>query len=156
MSGKQPLVVAGIDVGGKRKGLHAVALRDGRYLSKCSATEPSDIVSWCRDEVHAVVIAIDAPSHWSVDGRARLAERELMSEGIWCFATPTFESAMQHPTNHYEWMIQGDSLFRALNPSHPLANNLPLPSGKQRCFETFPHAITCALIGARFGKKQAY
>lgn len=72
----------------------------------------------------------------------------MMSEGIWCFATPTFESAMQHPTNHYEWMIQGGSLLRTLNPSHPLADEFPMTPGKQRCFETFPHAITCALIGA--------
>ncbi len=145
---KQPLVVAGIDVGGKRKGSHAVALKDGSYFARCPSRDLADIVEWCRDTVQAQVFAIDAPCRWSTDGRSRPAERQLMKEGIWCFSSPTRETAVEHPTNHYGWMLQGEELFRALETTHPLCRKIPLPTGRKQCFETFPHAITCALNGS--------
>ncbi|KEF42134.1 MAG: hypothetical protein ER33_07160 [Cyanobium sp. CACIAM 14] len=53
--------------------------------------------------------------------------------------------AVEHPTDYYGWMLQGEALYRALEPSHPLLARLPIerPVG----FETFPHAITWHLRG---------
>ena len=84
--------------------------------------------------------------HHLDDGRALNlpAERELMAEGIQCFASPSRERALEHPSNYYGWMLRGEALYRALEPSHPLASGLPSP-GQRCCFETFPHAITCQL-----------
>jgi hypothetical protein len=38
-------VVVGIDVGGPKKGFHAVTLKDGRYLTKYAASDPKLIAS---------------------------------------------------------------------------------------------------------------
>ena len=139
------LIVAGIDVGGKRKGFHAVALSGGKYYRKFQSTEVAEIVNWCCNEVQAQVIAIDAPCRWSTDGRARPAERQLMGERIWCFSSPTRQKAMEHPLNHFGWMLNGEALFNELEKTHPLCCTLPMILGQRQCFETFPHAITCAL-----------
>ena len=82
-----PITVVGIDVGGVRKGFHAVALRDGVYAGQLATGDVQDLAHWCRSVVGASVIAIDAPCRWSSDGRARPCERELMRQGIFCFAT---------------------------------------------------------------------
>jgi predicted nuclease with RNAse H fold len=95
--------------------------------------------------VGASVIAIDAPCRWSIDGRARPSERQLNAAGIRCFASPTREIARSHPSNYYGWMLQGEALYAALEPSHPLLTSLPCHP--PACFETFPHAITWQLLG---------
>jgi predicted nuclease with RNAse H fold len=89
----------------------------------------------------ASVIAIDAPCRWSTTGRARPCERELMQQGICCFATPSRETAEQHPSGYFDWMRCGADLYEALKDSHPLLTSLP-STGQRCCFETFPHAIT--------------
>jgi predicted nuclease with RNAse H fold len=134
-------VVVGIDVGGPSKGFHAVALQDGRYRAQLATSDIDTLVQWCVSEMDAAVIAIDAPCGWSVDGRGRPAERELMKQRIWCFSTPTRATAMSHPRQYYSWMLRGMALYDALSPTHPVRD--PRASGGERyCFETFPHAIT--------------
>jgi len=140
-----PLIVAGIDVGGARKGFHAVALRDGAYHGQRTSKDAAEIAEWCRDVIHAQVIAIDAPCCWRSTREARLSERQLLGEGITCFLTPTRDEAISHPTNYYGWMLNGEALFHALAPTHPLCQSLPRTAGQLCCFETFPHAITQAL-----------
>ncbi len=134
------ITAIGIDVGGQRKGFHAVALTAGRYSSHCVSPQVSTVVEWCHN-LNGTVIAVDAPCRWSRDGRARPAERELMAQGIWCFSTPTRRRALEHQKNYYGWMLQGEALFQALESSHALCFELP-PPGQKCCFETFPHAIT--------------
>jgi predicted nuclease with RNAse H fold len=78
------ITVVGVDVGGERKGFHAVALTGEQYSGCYATTDVGQLVDWCH-EVQGAVIAVDAPCRWSTDGRARPAERELMRMGIWCF-----------------------------------------------------------------------
>jgi predicted nuclease with RNAse H fold len=144
--------VIGIDVGGSRKGFHAVALSDGAYAAQLSSRDVQELGHWCRSVIGASVIAIDAPCRWSVDGRARPCERQLSAEGIHCFASPSRERAIAHPSNYYGWMLQGEALYRELEPSHPLLTGLPA-SGPV-CFETFPHAITWHLRGGNAAARQ--
>lgn len=143
--------VIGIDVGGSRKGFHAVALADGAYTAQLHSRDVQDIVHWCRERIGASVIALDTPCRWSTTGRMRPCERELMQQGIFCFATPSLEQAERHPSNYYGWMLRGTTLVQALETSHPLLTTL---SGTEShgCFETFPHAITWHL---RAGNAQA-
>jgi predicted nuclease with RNAse H fold len=136
-----PITVVGIDVGGARKGFHAVALRDGAYAAQLSSLDVRELSHWSRSEIGASVIAIDAPCRWSGDGRARPCERALMRQGIFCFATPSREKAEQHPSGYFDWMRRGADLYEALKPSHPLLTSLP-STGQRCCFETFPPAIT--------------
>lgn len=153
-------VVVGIDVGGKNKGFHAVALASGSYHSRERFKKVADLRGWVR-ALKAVVVAIDAPCRWSEDGRSRPAERELMQEGIWCFSTPSRATAMerrrQHKlgtaSDHFGWMLEGEALFRALEADFPLCRELPT-TGQKCCFETYPHAITWHLRGGNADASQ--
>lgn len=145
------LTTVGIDVGGPRKGFHAVALTGGAYAAQLATRDAEALAQWCRSVVPASVIAIDAPCRWSRDGRARPCERELRQQGVICFASPTRQAAACHPSGYYDWMLRGEALYRALEPIHPLPTTLPIGAGPC-CFETFPHAITWHLRG---GEAQA-
>lgn len=140
-----PIIVAGIDIGGTRTGFLAVVLRDGLYGDRFQSTDVTEIVNWCLSEMKVKVIGIDAPCRWSENGRSRPAERQLMAEGIWCFSSPTRQKAIDHPRNYFGWMLNGEALFHELEKTHPLCGSLPVTHEQQLCFETFPHAITCAL-----------
>jgi hypothetical protein len=88
-------VAAGIDVGGPRKGFHAVLLRDGRYFEKLISTAAAAIAAW-------VLQAARARSgwmhrHWRRGGHMRPAERDLARKRIHCFATPRRERGESHP-----------------------------------------------------------
>jgi predicted nuclease with RNAse H fold len=146
MTRSSPQIVAGIDVGGKKKGFHAVALRDGAYLGQLTSCDPKVIADWCR-KIGARLIGIDAPCRWSTTGRARPAEQELMAEGIWCFATPSRKAADARTDGYYAWMMNGAKLFRHLETSHPLFDGDSRKRSATACFETFPQAIACALAG---------
>ncbi len=137
--------VVGIDVGGTRKGFHAVALRD-RVFETATFTEPAEIVTWCKEERRKVsIVAVDAPCGWSLSLPSRRAERELAAKRISTFATPTRASALAHQKGFYEWVFNGEKLYFALKRRYRLFE------GELReepiCFETFPHAIVCALAG---------
>jgi predicted RNase H-like nuclease len=106
-----------------------------------------ELVDWCHDRVDAGAVAVDAPCRWSTDGRSRPAERETMNEGIWCFSTPTRQTAVQHSTNHFGWMRNGEALYRDLEKTYQLCSRLPAPANGRFCFETYPHAITWQLMG---------
>ena len=147
------ITTVGIDVGGARKGFHAVALSDGAYTSQLATSDVETLRDWCLNEMKAQVIAIDAPCRWSTNGRMRACERELMQRGIHCFASPTREQAIRHPSDYYGWMLRGEALYRALEPSHPICTALPV-AGEHCCMETFPHAITWHLRGGEAQARQ--
>jgi predicted nuclease with RNAse H fold len=142
---RSPTVVAGIDVGGPRKGFHAIALRNKDILGKFSCTDAREVANWCA-QVGATVVAVDAPISWSRSGRARPAERALMEAGISCFSTPTGKIARRHPTRHYAWMQNCARLYRAL-ARHFRPFDGRNAGRRPIVFETFPHAIACALAG---------
>ncbi len=136
------MTVVGIDVGGERKGFHAVALRDGHFVATYKSTNPSNLVDWCLDHT-ARIVAVDAPSAWSKYGSSRRAEREMNIDGqvIQCFKTPTRERAQG--IGFYGWVFNGERLYQMLELHYSLFD------GKRRgdpvVLETFPHAVVCAL-----------
>ena len=139
----RPFIVVGIDVGGPRKGFHAVALSDGQYFAKHSHSVASAIASWCQ-QLGAQAVGIEAPCRWSSTGRARSAERALASEGIFSFATPSCKQAQCRP--FYRWMLNGAEMFRLIELNYPLFDGSTALSSSV-CFETFPQAVACALAG---------
>jgi len=141
--------VAGIDVGGRKKGFHAVALREERIVAKLATPVPGQVVAWCR-ELHVSVVGIDAPCRWSPTGRARLCERELAGLGISCFSTPSQLVGEVHP--FYRWMVNGAELYRLLGPHYRLYDGRT-PLFEPLCFETFPQAIACCLAGKMLSAK---
>ena len=136
--------VIGIDVGGERKGFHAVALHNETFVATLAHSVPAVIVSWCR-QLKAVVVAVDAPCGWSAGGASRLAERNLAIGGnkISCFATPT--RARANRSNFYKWVFNGARLYQQLVKHYVLFDGSRRAG--QACFETFPHAVVCALAG---------
>lgn len=135
------LVVAGIDVGGVRKGFHCVALCDRTVLATTTSTKPETICDWCL-EVDAQVVAVDAPCRWSSAGRSRFAERDIRARtGISTFSTPDRTVGKAHP--FYEWVRNGQTLYQLLEESHSLFNGEVGPG--PQCMETFPQAVACAL-----------
>ncbi|MHB1291862.1 MAG: DUF429 domain-containing protein [Sulfuricella sp.] len=143
-------IVIGIDVGGPKKGFHAVALNAGRYWEKFATPDAASMVEWCR-QIGARAVGVDAPCRWSLTGRARPAERALAAEGIHCFATPS--RAAEQSRDFYRWMVNGAELFRLLEAHFPLFDGGNATSGPV-CFETFPQAVACALAGKLVSAKR--
>jgi predicted nuclease with RNAse H fold len=142
-------VVIGIDVGGTRKGFHAVALRGLTFLEKIHSADAVAIAQWCCD-LGAHVVAVDAPCRWRVEGCAvRSAESEMASEKIACYYAPTEARAQTHA--FYSWMIAGAVLYQALLPQYPLFQGAAADRGV--AIETFPHAVSCALAGCLLSAK---
>ncbi len=137
--------VVGIDVGGERKGFHAVALQN-KVFEKTTSPNPHKILDWCLHR-KAKIVAVDAPCGWSLCGRSRQAERELKlgKQKVSCFATPTRAQARAHTKGFFDWVFNGEKLYQLLAPQYPLFDG-NRPAG--RCsFETFPHGIVCFFAG---------
>jgi len=141
-------IAVGIDVGGERKGFHAVALRGLAIADQLASPDPREIADWCRS-LGAQAVGVDAPCRWSATGSSRLAERALMKEGISCFSSPRREVAIAHPRNYYGWMLRGEAMFAELEKSHCLFDADTGALCAPICFETFPQAIACVLAGER-------
>ncbi|MEK6671067.1 MAG: DUF429 domain-containing protein [Nitrospirota bacterium] len=142
-------VVVGIDVGGPKKGFHAVALREGQFFEKFATLDAREVLAWCR-KLNASAIGIDAPCCWSRTGRARLCERALAAEGLHAFATPSQTVGVRH--RFYRWMRNGAELFCLITPHYRLFDGQHSASIPV-CFETFPYAVACALAGTILSAK---
>ena len=131
-------ITIGIDVGGIKKGFHAVANRDGLYLAQFHSIHPDEVASWVLSH-NPSAVAIDAPSMFSLNSGSRKAERELVSNGMRCFYTPT--RALAAKSRFYDWVFNGELLYQRLG--------LPIFMGEQSqetcAIETFPHAVQMSL-----------
>lgn len=136
------VLVAGVDIGGSKKGCNLVLLRGQQVVLARAKLRPEEVADLCREH-GAQVVGVDAPSQWAEQG-ARLAERDLARAGISCFSTPSRARATQVPFFH--WMLNGEAVYQALAPSHPVLGE-PAYGGGAVAFETFPHAVTCAFLG---------
>lgn len=135
-------VVAGIDVGGTKKGFHLVLLRGKEVLLSTRSQHPDELVQHCLTH-QAAVVSVDAPCQWA-NRVPRQAEREMAREGIFSFSTPS--RAKAQTSAFYGWMFNGERMYTALAEAYPLLD-APDNVTKRCAFETFPHAIACALVG---------
>lgn len=128
----------GIDVGGVKKGFHAIANKGGQYFAKLHATDPEEIAQWALAHQPSV-IAIDAPCMFSAQGHSRKSERDLVQNGMRCFYTPS--RALAQKSRFYDWVFNGELLYQKLR--------LPIFMGVQTTapciIETFPHAVQMSL-----------
>jgi|SRR6267143_3463451 len=143
-------IVVGVDVGDPKKGFHTVAIHKGKIIETYTAFNAAEVVGWCR-RLDASTVGIDAPCCWSYNGRARPCERALAAEGIHAFATPGRAVGERH--RFYRWMRNGAELFRLMTPYYWLFNGR-MSESSPVCFETFPHAVACALAGKILPAKQ--
>lgn len=137
--------VAGIDIGGERKGNHLVILRGTEIVCKVRSAAPQPMLDKCL-EMGVTAVGIDAPCLWRAGDPGRQAERELARRRIFSFATPTRELALASKSGFYGWMFNGERVYEAFAPHFPLFK-AGRDLGARVCFETFPHAITSVFLG---------
>ncbi len=137
--------VAGIDVGADKKLCNLVILREASVIASLARVAPEDLPAICRDH-DVLVAAVDAPSRWRGGELARQAERDMARAGVSSFSTPTLRQAQRSESGFFDWMFFGMRVYAALASEYPLLET-PHHAGGRACFETFPHAITCALLG---------
>ncbi|MBB5464100.1 putative nuclease with RNAse H fold [Paraburkholderia sp. CI2] len=140
-----PTTVAGIDVGGDRKGNHLVVLRGTEIVSHLGNATPEQMLERCR-AFGVAAVGIDAPCRWRTGAAGRLAEKALARQRIFSFATPARETAIASKSGFYGWMFNGERVYDAFVAHFPLFSGGEKINGRV-CFETFPHAITCAFLG---------
>jgi len=139
------MVVAGIDVGGDKKGCNLVILRGATILASIAGAAPEDLPAHCLAH-DAMTVGVDAPSRWRGAAAARQSERDLARAGISLYATPSRAQAVASTSGFYGWMFNGERVYAALAAAYPLLAT-PAYAGMRASFETFPHAITSALLG---------
>lgn len=62
---------------------------------------------------------------------------------------PTHDAAIAHPNNDVGWMRKGAEPYRQIKQDYVLFGESVSSGNNRVCFETFPHAIDCALpLGA--------
>jgi len=145
MSVHKSPTVAGIDIGGDRKGCHLVILRDSEVICSTVSKDAQELHAACL--AHDVLaVGIDSPCMWSAEGAGRSCERELARERIFSFSTPTRERALASTSGFYGWMFNGEKVYQAFAPTHPVMKTTSYQAGRVS-FETFPHAVTCAMLG---------
>ncbi len=142
------MIAIGIDVGGVKKGFHAVSLQNGVASVWDGANGTAErLALWCRSQ-DADVIAIDSPCAWARNGSSRRCERMLVvnDERLSCFATPERQRA--EGREFYDWVRNGEALYRALiSQGYRLYSDEETVCARNVVFETFPHAVVCALEG---------
>jgi predicted nuclease with RNAse H fold len=139
------LAVAGVDVGGDKKQCNLVILRGTSILHSAAKIAPGDLLSMCVEH-DVVAVGIDAPCQWRAGDGPRKAERELAGERISSFSAPARERAIVNTTGFYDWMFNGERVYQALARTYPLLKKPGYSDGRVS-FETYPHAITCAMLG---------
>jgi hypothetical protein len=122
-----------------------VVLRGNAIVCNIRSGDPEHLARMC-EEFGAVAVGIDSPCRWGQLQSGWLAEKMLAKERIFSFATPTRERAEANTSGFYGWMFCGERVYQALTATHPLLSDVGYAGGKV-CFETFPHAITCAMLG---------
>ncbi|WP_175924199.1 DUF429 domain-containing protein [Burkholderia latens] len=137
--------VAGVDVGGDRKLCDLVILRGSTIVCREARIAPEALPALCI--AHDVMaVGVDAPSLWWTGTGRRAAEQALARERISCFPTPSREQAMASASGFFDWMFTGERVYRALASVYPLLTDARYAGGRVS-FETYPYAITCAMLG---------
>jgi predicted nuclease with RNAse H fold len=136
--------VAGIDIDGERKGNHLVIMRGTQIVWNNPLRETAQQMLEKCIEFEVAAVGIDGPCQWRPRAVGRHAERLLAKQRIFSFATPTRERASE--SKFYDWMFNGERVYNGFVESFPLFKNAE-ELGDRVCFETFPHAITCAFFG---------
>jgi predicted RNase H-like nuclease len=146
-------VVAGIDVGGERRGFHLVSLQGAAIKSTWATRDAADAAAWCIDQ-GAKLVGVDAPSGWSKgiagEFKSREAERSIHSEGFHIFFTPTKEEGSKRAFS--QWMLNGERLYAELVKHYPLYGGQS-SAPPECCFETYPYIAACGLANKRMSAK---
>ncbi len=141
--------VAGVDVGGPRKGFHAVALEGSRVIDgPIRLRRPGEVIDWLKQHRPRVVAADSPRSPAQRNETAREDERnfaQLRICGIrW---TPDLETLQSHTSGYYDWVLNGFRLYEALDDS--------AEDTGWEVIECFPTATWTVRFEPRAGRRRA-
>jgi predicted nuclease with RNAse H fold len=131
----------GVDVGGRRKGFDVALVEHRRLVDVRSRQSVEDVVAWVSSAGPAVV-AIDGPRSCAAPGHTHRPEEKALRDAVcgirW---TPALVELESNP--HYEWIVQGLALYRALE-------HQPV-----EVIECFPTAAWTRWLGPRAGRRRS-
>lgn len=125
------MVIAGIDVGGVKKGFHVSVLDvDQGFVDLRNFLSTEGISDYLSGLDLMKLIAIDCPPRAQINGpRTRLAERQINQAGFKVQWTRRFPMAPD------EWMVNGEKLWKSLEKLSP----------QVQLIETFPTIVSSEL-----------
>ena len=108
------MIWAGVDVGGTRKGFHAVVIDERAIVSgPRSLATPTDTASWLAS-FEPMLTAVDGPIAPAPDGWGwRPCERELAQAVCGIRWTPS-QDALERSPGYYGWVLNGLALYDLL------------------------------------------
>jgi len=122
-------IVAGIDVGGVRRGFH-VAVVDGdsgEFLAMRNLFSAHDVSGLLAEFSALACVAIDCPPRCQIDGPlTRLAERQVNRAGV------KVQWTRRKPMVGDEWMANGESVWKSVKEKLP----------QVQIVETFPTLVS--------------
>jgi predicted nuclease with RNAse H fold len=137
--GRAVTTVVGIDVGGRRKGFHACALRgDGVVAGPENLRDVSTAVDWVTALAPSTV-ALDSPRTCAPPGESSRADERALAREV-CGIRWTPERSRLAGSPYYEWVEHGLELYAAL-----AAAGIPVAS----LIEVFPTAAWTIWAGPR-------
>ncbi len=137
---------AGVDVGGRRKGFHAVVIDEVRVRGfPYVFTSAHETAGWLSDQRPALV-AVDGPSRLAPDGlSSRPCERDFIAARICGIRfTPDLATIRARRDGFYEWIEHGLELYDALQ-------HVGLPA-----IECFPTASWTRWAGQRTSSRAVW
>ncbi len=122
------MVIAGIDVGGVKKGFHVSVLdSDIGFVDLHNFHSTEGISDYLRGFDSLKLIAIDCPPRAQINGpRTRLAERQINQAGF------KVQWTRRLPLEPDEWMLNGEKLWKSLEKFSP----------QVQLIETFPTIVS--------------
>jgi predicted nuclease with RNAse H fold len=137
-----PITVVGVDVGGRRKGFHACAMRGDEIVAGPEQlADVASAVTWVA-ALGPAAVALDSPKTCAPDGESsRGDERELAREVCGIRWTPERSRLAGNP--YYEWVEHGLELYDALAAAG---------IDRERLVEVFPTAAWTIWSGLRAGR----
>lgn len=93
-------------------------------------------------ELRPNIVAIDSPPKFGIQGRSRLAERELNRRGVKIFYTPSDSETCRQ--SFYSWMQVGHKCFAAASTCG-FETFYGTGGMERRAIEVFPHASAVVL-----------
>lgn len=138
------MTIAGIDVGGPKKGFHLAILSvpEQKIHSIHNFTDPSQVADFLTRIPDLAVVAIDAPPRAQIQGpKTRLAERQINQAGFkiqWTRRAPMLPDS---------WMLNGENLWKTLENSLPQVQFIEtFPTVVSRHLESCPLSLPLALL----------
>ena len=102
----------GVDVGGKRKGLHIAVVDDRGVVTLASGLDVAGVVAHV-DAARPELVGIDSPRRCAPDGHTAREDERMLARSV-CAIRWTPDAAGVRSSAYFAWIIHGLELFEAI------------------------------------------